>query len=75
MKIVYTGPHSDGVTIAATGQQATPGVPIDVADDVADRLLEQDVWAEAETEPAAPVKKPGRQSPAGEADPAARQED
>ena len=46
MQITYVGP-SPAVTIAETDQLATRGEPIDVADDLAARLLEQDVWSKA----------------------------
>lgn len=38
--IVYQGPI-DAVEIAATGQVAVRGVPVDVRDDIADNLIEQ----------------------------------
>lgn len=43
-RIVYTGP-SEGVTIADTGQYAAKGDEVEVDTDLAERLLEQDVWA------------------------------
>lgn len=42
MLIVNTGP-GDRI-IAESGQVAPIGVPVEVADDLALRLLEQDVW-------------------------------
>ena len=68
MKIRYQGPFTEGVTIAATGQHTLPGEAIDVVDDVAERLLEQEDWAPADAEPdppAEPVKK-GRHVPAAD---------
>lgn len=38
--IVYGGPI-DAVEIAATGQVAERGVPVEVRDDIADNLIEQ----------------------------------
>lgn len=34
MQVVYVGPHLEGVDIAATGQTAYPGTPIEVSDDI-----------------------------------------
>lgn len=42
--LIYTGP-STAVEIAATGQVAVYGQPIEVEDDLAESLLEQDIWA------------------------------
>lgn len=47
--IVYTGPLA-AVVIAATGQIAHRGVPLDVVDDVADALLEQADWSSLQQE-------------------------
>lgn len=47
MKIVYVGPSAEGVKVADTGQVARPGEPIDVPDELAERLLEQDIWQPA----------------------------
>lgn len=59
MKIVYVGPASEGVEIAATGQLAMPGKPIEVDDELGMSLLEQDIWQSAEPtkKPAAPADK------------------
>lgn len=46
MKLVYTGPHQ-AVQIAATGQTAAHGTPVDVRAEVAERLLEQAHWSKA----------------------------
>ena len=46
MKIVYEGPL-EAVEIADTGQIAERGTPIDVASDLAGRLLEQADWSKA----------------------------
>lgn len=43
MKIRYVGPHAE-VHIAATGQTAHRGIPLDVAAKVARALLEQVSW-------------------------------
>lgn len=53
MRIVYVGPASTGVDIAATGQHADPGVSIEVDDVLGASLLEQDIW-----QPVEPTKKP-----------------
>lgn len=58
MKVVYVGPSTTGVFIAATGQHAEPGTPIDVDDVLGASLLEQDIWQPAEPKkPAAPAEK------------------
>lgn len=49
MRITYTGPLRPGVEIAGLGIVAEHGRPVAVPDTVATRLLEQDVWAAAET--------------------------
>lgn len=41
MQIVYVGPHLEGVEIAESGQVAHPGMPVEVEDGLAARLLEQ----------------------------------
>lgn len=41
--VVYVGPFG-AVDIAETRQRATKGVPVDVASDVAARLLSQSIW-------------------------------
>lgn len=46
MEIIYAGAHTD-VVIEATGQHATNGTPIDVADTIARALLAQDTWTAA----------------------------
>lgn len=43
MKVTYTGPFP-AVVIADTGQTAKRGQAIDVRDDVAARLCDQDTW-------------------------------
>jgi hypothetical protein len=51
VQVIYKGPH-ERVRIAATGQLAENGKPLDVDPDLGRSLLEQtDAWA------AAPVKK------------------
>lgn len=47
MKVVYKGRHP-AVVIAATGQRAERGKPVDVRDDVAASLLEQG-WQPAQS--------------------------
>ena len=47
MRIVYIGPSSTGVDIAASGQHADPDQPIDVDDELGTSLLEQDIWQAA----------------------------
>lgn len=59
--IVYVGPGS-GRIIAATGQHAEAGVPVDVDADVAAGLLEQpDAW-----QPAPAGKGKGKASTSGD---------
>lgn len=58
MNIVYTGAHAD-VEIAATGQIAPRGVPIEVSAELAESLLEQGTWSEAEPGPALPAVNNG----------------
>lgn len=54
VSIVYVGPSYEGVEIAETGQLALPGKPIEVEDsELAERLLEQDIWARPNTNAAA----------------------
>ena len=43
MKVVYDGPF-DEVEILETGQVAKRGEPLDVADELGKRLVEQGVW-------------------------------
>jgi hypothetical protein len=50
VQIIYVGPGA-GRTIASTDQYAETGVPIEVADDLAKRLLEQDVWQKPPSKP------------------------
>lgn len=45
MKLVYTGAHAE-VEVPDAGIVARRGTPIDVPDEAAKRLLEQDTWAE-----------------------------
>lgn len=47
MLIVYIGPQLGGVDIAGSGQHADPHVPLEVEDELAHRLLEQDIWQSA----------------------------
>lgn len=56
VKIVYVGP-SEGVTIADTGQYAPKGAEVEVDSDLAERLLEQDVWARPTAKAAEAAKK------------------
>lgn len=46
MRIKYVGPHQT-VTIAATGQTAERGKPLDVDAQTANRLLDQAYWKRA----------------------------
>ena len=48
MEITYIGTH-DAVEIAATAQIATRDVPLEVEDELAKSLLEQDTWEAAKT--------------------------
>ncbi len=48
MQITYTGPHLE-VKIPAARARAKRGDCIDVPDDVAAQLLEQDAWQRSET--------------------------
>lgn len=50
MEIIYTGAHLE-TEITATGQIATREVPIDVREDVARSLLEQETWTAYEPAP------------------------
>jgi hypothetical protein len=51
MRVTYEGPH-DVVEVPAAGEGFTAerGKPVDVPDDVAKALLEQDTWTEARAE-------------------------
>lgn len=55
-KVVYVGP-SEGVTIADTGQYAAKGAEVEVETELAERLLEQDVWARPTAKAAEAAKK------------------
>lgn len=57
MRIVYVGPASEGVIIAATGQHAEPSKPIEVDDVLGASLLEQDIWQAVEDAKAKPLAK------------------
>jgi hypothetical protein len=46
VKLVYDGPH-DAVEVPAAGVVAERGKAVEVADDVAADLLEQDTWKKA----------------------------
>lgn len=46
MQLVYSGAH-DEVEVPDAGIVAQRGVPVEVEDEVAKRLLEQDTWARA----------------------------
>lgn len=46
MRVVYVG-HFDEVEILETGQVARRGEPVEVADELGRRLLDQDVWEES----------------------------
>lgn len=46
MRVVYDGPF-DEVEIVETGQVAKRGEPIEVAAELAARLLEQSIWTKA----------------------------
>lgn len=47
MRIVYTGPHR-AVTVDGIRRPVEKNVPVDVRDDLATRLLEQDIWQAAD---------------------------
>lgn len=65
MEIVYIGPSTEGVRIVELdGLHAEQLVALDVPDDVAERLLEQDVWA-TPAELATPASKNRRRRPNG----------
>jgi hypothetical protein len=49
MKLIYEGPH-DTVEVPSAGITAERGQAVDVPDDVAKALLEQDTWTEARSE-------------------------
>jgi hypothetical protein len=49
MQIRYVGPLRPGVEISGLGIVAEVDVPVEVPQSVAQRLLEQDVWAPVET--------------------------
>lgn len=53
MQVVYVGPDALGVEIAATGQWAPTGVPVEVDDELGAQLCEQPIW-----EPATPADAP-----------------
>lgn len=59
-KIVYVGPHGEGVGIAEAGVWAEPGEAVEVESDLAERLLEQDVWARPTAKAAKDAAKEGR---------------
>lgn len=46
MKVVYVG-HFDEVEILETGQVAKRDEPVEVADELGARLIEQDTWKKA----------------------------
>lgn len=56
MKIVYVGP-AEGVTIADSGQYVAKGDTVEVDTELAERLLEQDVWARPTSKAAADAEK------------------
>lgn len=56
IKIVYVGPQ-EGVEIADSGQWAAKGEEIEVESDLAERLLEQDVWARTTAKAAKQAEK------------------
>lgn len=56
-KIVYTGPHAEGVAIAEAGVWAEPGEPVEIDSDLAERLLEQETWARPTTKAAKAAKE------------------
>jgi hypothetical protein len=52
VKVIYIGPSTTGVIIAATGQLVEQGASVDVPDDIAAGLLVQvDDWQPAKGEP------------------------
>lgn len=63
-KIVYTGPHSEGVAISEAGVWAGHGEAVEVDTDLAERLLEQDVWARPTTKAAKEAAKVTDAAPA-----------
>lgn len=46
-KIIYTGPHADGVDLLLPGRtvHVLPGTPVEVSDDVAAELTPGGYWA------------------------------
>lgn len=44
MKVRYTGPSAEGVTIDETGQHVGQNELAEVPDDLGKRLIEQSVW-------------------------------
>lgn len=56
-KVVYIGPHADGVGIAEAGVWAEPGEAVEVDTELAERLLEQDTWARPTTKAAKAAKE------------------
>ncbi len=58
MEIIYRGAHLTA-EIAATGQLATRGVPVDVPEDVALALIEQDTWDGTESAEQAAARTQG----------------
>lgn len=59
MKLIYGGPI-DEVEVPDAGIVAARGEPVEVPDDVAARLLEQDTWSEVGG------KRAGKQAASGE---------
>lgn len=49
MQIKYVGPASEGVVLSPSGVEFLPGVPVEVDDDVALSLLEQDTFEAVDT--------------------------
>lgn len=63
MQVVYNGPHPEVVVDELDQDQVIrAGEPVDIPDDLATRLIEQDTWSEAK--PPAPKKE----TPAAKAD-------
>lgn len=59
-QIVYVGPSADGVEIAETGQHAPQGEPVEVETGLAERLLEQEIWARPNSAAAKNAKTPAK---------------
>lgn len=56
MQVVYSGPI-DAVEIAELGLEAKRGEPVEVPDEVGERLLRQDCWQPAKADRKAAVSE------------------